>query len=425
MFPKEKNTNVSGKKIVWVSFLILDLWLHKTSRIEIMEHLAKRGYTVHLIAVRSRKECKLRNSSIHVVSIPLRYIPIFSPILFVGVLLVFLPYYIISLRPDFIVTEPNISIFGLMWVPLLSRFRRFKVVLDIRSTPVETVGLRGCLQTFCFDASIFIAEKLFDGITIITTLMRKEICNKFRIDSKIVGVWTSGVSPTLFDPEKIDKEGIELRKKFGLTGKFVIFHHGNFGFKRGIIETIESFKILKNSYHDLVLFLLGTGPALPEMEKVIEEDGIQDRVLIHSPVDYADVPKYVAMCDIGIVPLPDLPDWRHQCPLKLLEYLSMKKVVVITDIPAHREVVGKSKCGIYISTVDAMEIARAITYAYKNKERLKQTGSCGRAIVNRKYSWKKVAEAFDNYLTRLKSGSQEKRTIVLSRQYGYNSKARA
>jgi len=398
----EKSKNLRGKKILWVTFINLDTFLHKTSRIEILRHLAKRGYTVHLVAVRSRKKYALKNANIHVISIPLRYIPIISPILFGGILLLSLPYYIISLNPDFIVTHPGGYIFSFVWVRLLYPFRRLKFVLDIRSTPVETVGLRGYLRTFYFNASVLVAKKLFDGITTITTLMRKEISDKFHINSKI-GVWTSGVSPTLFNPEKIDEEGMELRKKFGLTNKFIVFYHGNFGIKRGIIESIEGVRMLKSKYHDLVLFLLGSGPALPEMQTIVQENGIQDRVLMHSPVDYEEVPKYVAMGDIGIIPLPDLPEWRHQCPLKLLEYLSMKKVVIITDIPAHREVVGKSKCGIYISSGDALEIAKAITYACNNKEKLRQFGSYGRAIINEKYSWEKVAEDFDNYLTALES----------------------
>ena len=394
--------------MIWISYLYLDIFLHKTSRIEILEHLAKRGYNVYLIAVRSRRKYEPRNLNLHIISIPLRCVPAISRIVFVAILLFFLPYYITSLNPDFIVTDPDISIFGFIWAPLLSRIRRFKVVLDIRSTPVETVGLIGYLQTFFFNVSVFFAKGFFDGMTIITPSMKKEICDKFQIDPRFVGVWTSGVSPTLFNPKKYDKEATKLRRKNGLTGKFIVFHHGNFGLKRGIIECIKSIEILKSKYPDLVLFLLGSGAALPEIEKIIQRKGIQDRVIIHSPVDYVEVPKYVAMCDIGIVPLPDSPEWRHQCPLKLLEYLSMEKAVIVTDIPAHQEVIPKSKCGIYVSSATPIEIARAIAYAYNNKGRLKEFGSNGRAIISRKYTWNKVAEDFDNYLSALKSGSKKR-----------------
>jgi glycosyltransferase involved in cell wall biosynthesis len=400
----EKNA-AERKKLIWVSFLILDVLLHKTSRIEILEHLFERGYTVFLIAPRSRRKYQPENSHIHIISIPIRYVPIISPLLFVATLLFLLPYYILSVKPDFIVTEPDISILGLIWTPLLARLRSFKVVLDIRSTPVETEGVGGYLtRNLIFNASILVAKKFFDGITIITALMKKEVCNKYRVNPKLVGVWTSGVSPTLFDPQKYMNARIALRNRMGLDGKFVVLYHGNFGVKRGIVECVKSIEMLGSKSQGLVLFLLGSGHVLPEIERITVSRGLKDRVIIHPPVEYRDVPSYIAMCDLGIIPLPDLPDWRNQCPLKLLEYLSMEKVVILTDIQAHREVVGDSNCGIYIRSSDPAEIAGAINYAFDNQEKLKKFGYDGREIISRKYTWNKVAEDFDRYLSAVKKG---------------------
>ena len=147
-------------------------------------------------------------------------------------------------------------------------------------------------------------------------------------------VWGNGVDLKLFSSEKYD--GNDMRKRLGLNGKFVVFYHGVFRINGGIIETIKSIKILENKYPDIVLFLLGNGNE-SLMRQVIQENKVQDRVIIHAPVDYADVPKYIAIGNIGIVPLPNIPDWRYQSPLKLVEYLAMKKAVIATDIPANRE----------------------------------------------------------------------------------------
>jgi glycosyltransferase involved in cell wall biosynthesis len=297
------------------------------------------------------------------------------------------------------VTEPRDgTVLGLMSTFLLPSSMRPKIVLDIRSTPVEAVGLRGYITTLCFNTSIRIAKRLFDGITIITPLMKEEICEKFHINSEFVGVWTSGVSTTLFKPEKYVQKGIELRKRIGLDGKFVIFYHGSLSFHRGLIESINSIELLKGKFQNVVLFLLGSGPALPSIKKLIQEKKLQDNVIIHAPVNHTNVPKYIALCDVGIVPLPDLPDWRHQCPLNLLEYLAMRKVVIATNIPANLEVIGKSRCGIYVSSADPVEIAKTIMYAHDNKDKLEEWGSYGRIIVKEKYSWKKVAKDFENYL---------------------------
>ena len=76
----------------------------------------------------------------------------------------------------------------------------------------------------------------------------------------------------------------------------------------------------------------------------------------------------------------------------------MEKPVILTDIPAHREIVGKSKSGIYISSVDPEEIAEAISYAYRNHENLDKWGVAGRTIIKDKYTWEKIAKVFKEYL---------------------------
>ena len=113
------------------------------------------------------------------------------------------------------------------------------------------------------------------------------------------------------------------------------------------------------------------------------------------------VPKYIAMCDIGIVPLPNISYWRYQCPLKLLEYLAMKRTVISTDIPAHRKIVDNKQCGIFISSTNPEEISKAIMYAYENKDKLDKWGATGREIVLTKYSWEEVAKKLEKFLLSL------------------------
>ena len=398
----KKNTALQRKKrIVWVSFLIFDILFHKTSRLEMLKRLSRRGYDAKILGLVSKRKLKVKNSEIELKSFPLRYVPVLSPLLFAFFLFLFLPLYLIKCDFDFVVTEPGVSILGFSWIPFLSRFRRFHIVLDVRSTPVETTGVSGFLENFFFKFSINFARRFFDGMTIITDAMKKEICEQFSIEPNSVGVWTSGVSLELFNPEKNLAWRNEIRRKLGLTEKFVVFYHGNFGVRRGLVDCVKSMERLKE-FPNIVLFLLGSGKSLPVIYETIKKGNLEDQVIIHNPVDYADVPKYISMCDVAIVPLPALPDWKNQCPLKLLEYLSMGKCVLLTDIPAHREVVGESKCGIYLHSSDETAIAEGIKYAYGHKAMLEEFGSAGREIVKESYNWDKVAADFDAYLRNIK-----------------------
>jgi len=384
--------------VVWITFTRFDSFLHKSSLIEISKRLAEHGFDVEVFAQRSKKRFHVANSHVRLRLVPLMYFPIVTPFLFAIAMILLLPFVMARRRPGFIMMEPGPSALAVVWKPL-TYLSKSKIVLDIRSTPVEITNHRASLVALWFDIAMGLAKSTVNGITTLTDSMKRELCHRFRIDPAFVGVFTSGVSPTLFEPRRYN--GMDMRRKIGLDGKFVVFYHGNISARRGIIEAVEAVSLLKDDHPDVTFFLLGNGPAVPAVCRIAKERGIQDKVIIHDSVEYDEVPKYIAMCDVGIVPLPDLPDWRHQCPLKLLEYFSMEKVAIVSDIPAHRQVAGRSACGIYLRGTSPGEIAMAIRYALENKSLLGEWGSCGRTIVNEKYNWDKVAEDLEDYLARL------------------------
>jgi glycosyltransferase involved in cell wall biosynthesis len=395
---RRKTINSQKMSTLWVSFTFLDAFLHKTALLNVLRQFAEFGHKPSLLAVRSRNAYQIEDARVRIISVPLRYMPLISPVMFTIVLVLFLPVFIIISRPDFIIFDPDVHILSCFPVLFVSKFEKVKSVLDIRTVPVETVGFRGFLRRFWFSVSILVAKKLFDGITIITPSMKKKVCNDFDLNPDKVGVWTSGVSDSLFNPKNFISRSAELKRKLGLTGKFVVFYHGVFTPTRGLTETIDALKLLLPKYPDIVFFLLGTGPLASKLSALIQKEGLQGNIIIANPVDHSEVPKFISMCDIGIIPLPDHPYWRFQSPLKLLEYLAMEKAVILTDILAHRAVIGEAKCGIYISSVKPMEIANAIEYVYLNRDTLEERGKIGREIVKREYTWEKVAGKLENYL---------------------------
>jgi glycosyltransferase involved in cell wall biosynthesis len=348
--------------------------------------------------MRSNHAYQNEDPRVHVTPVPLRYVPVVSSLFFVSVLCFFLPLDIIKSKPDFLIFDPDVSILSSIPSLLISKFKKVSFVLDVRSVPVETVGFRGFLNRFWFSTSILIAKKLFHGMTIITPLMRKEVCSSFKIDSTKVGVWTCGASLVIFNPKNYISQNAESRSRFGFSEKFVVFYHGIFTATRGLFETIKAIKILKRKYPDVLFFLLGNGPIIPAMKELIQTEELQDNVIIHNPVAHNEVPKFIEMSDICIVPLPNNSYWRFQCPVKLLEYLAMEKVIIATDIPAHRSIVGNEKCVIYISSIEPDDIAKSIEYAYKNKEKLEEWGKSGRTVILKNYTMEKVARDLEDYL---------------------------
>lgn len=392
----------SSISILWISFTRLGFDLHSNSLLDILRQLTERGHKVSLIALKSKDVSRTKNQDYHVIAVPLKGFEPILPVIFTIALFFYLPFYLIFSKVDVIVIDPYIDVLSIIPEVFLLKLKKIRYILDIRSTPVEINGFRGFLRKFWYTASVNIAKSQFNGMTIITPLMRSEVCRTFSIHPDSVGTWSSGVDIGLFNPTKNVAEGKILKEKLGLSEKFVVFYHGVLTPTRGLEKTVEGIDLLRNKYPDIVIFFLGSGLLISRLKCLVKEKGLEGNVVIHDPVDQSEVPKFISMSDVCIVPLPNHPYWRSQSPLKLLEYLSMAKVVILSDIPAHRSVLGEEKCGVYLSSVEPTKIADAIEYSYLNRASLEELGKVGRNIVEKNYIWEKVALDLEKYLLSVK-----------------------
>jgi glycosyltransferase involved in cell wall biosynthesis len=376
----------------------LDLRLDAAARIELMGKMARRGHEVSFLVLRSKEKFQNTEPNLNLIELPIRVCSILSSIVFLLYIFFFLPIQLLYSRPDVVFLESELFSPSFITSVVYSKLRRIKVILDVRSPPVETTGLRGYLQVTSFNISIFFARGLFDGITTLTPMMAEEIRRKFRINSEFFTSWSSGVSIDLFTPKK-QFSGFNLKKELGIDEKsFVVLYHGSISENRGVLEIVEAMSELQAKNLGIFLLIFGSGSAFDAVRLLIEKKRLGKNILLLNKVSYVKVPYYIAVSDVCIIPLPDHPFWRAQNPLKLLEYLSMEKVVIVTDIPAHRSVIGDCKCGIFMPSNEPDEIAKSIIFAYESRNHLREWGIQGRRIVEKRYTWEAIAQKLEEYL---------------------------
>ena len=390
-------------KIVWVNYKRFGEGLSKTSRIEMTKELLRMGHSVYLVVPYSGNRYKfgLGENMKYLLTMSRRgfYSLGFSVTLF------------LYLIPVTLRDTPNIvfldlkSFFPLVPFMVLSKLRliKTKFVLDIRSIPVEVHGRMDRINERIYKAVVSLANSFSDGVTVISPLMKKQICHVYNIDENNVGIWSSGVSLETFNFEGIDP----INEPPFCNKEFIVMYHGALSQSRGLQETVKAIGLLNSTYPNIVFFILGDGKAKSKLELSIKELNLGNNVFLHKSVPYEDVPKYIVSCHIGILPLPNLNWWRVSSPLKLMEYLAMGKSVIVTDIEAHREVLNNSPCGIFIKSNNPEEIAQGIIRAYTLKDKLKEIGKIGREIVAHDYTWKKQADNLMNFLESL----QKKKAI--------------
>lgn len=269
-----------------------------------------------------------------------------------------------------------------------------RFILDLRTVPVDTKKtISHRINSIRFKSSIKLSIKYFDGLTVISEKLKQDIIRDYHCSNKHIKVWTTGVDPDHFNPETAG----DMRDELNIKNRFVLMYHGVFSPYRGLQQAIRAIDLLKEKYPDIYLVLLGKGDAKEEFESLVEKLGLHDNVLIHPPIQFNKVPSFINSADCGILPFPDLEWWNTSGPLKLNEYLAIGKPVILTDIAAHRSVIGNEPFGFYSLNEQPEYLAKAIESAYeqKNIETLSQKA---RMFALKELTWKRQAQKIKLYL---------------------------
>ena len=367
----------------------LDKSTNHTSRTEMIKRILSLGHSIKYYCgyKKKKKNFGLEEGIINYIPVPpipkVRFI-----FLYVGILwqVVKILYFV---RPHVLIVDYSINLLAfpfLMIKKILNR--KTKVVLDIRTIPVKIKNFRWSKKVFSF--SLFLARLSCDGITFITPYMQEYCSDLVDLKGKKMSTWSSGFSASLFDPAKYQKTG---------SGRmFEIFYHGGISISRGLGSLIEAVKILQDKGYPVMLTLIGNVVDPTEINDLIHANGLGRGCRILPPVSHEEIPRWIGNCDLPVIPLPDFIGWRVSSPIKLMEYLAMGKPVVVTDIEAHRHVVGDQEFAFFSPSSTPEDLAAAVERAYENRDRFEMLGNKARELALSRYTWEHQANKLISFL---------------------------
>ena len=274
-------------------------------------------------------------------------------------------YMLLRKQYDFCVTD-WLSVFAVSALPVIRNYTkllRTKFIHDLRTIPVNYPEHRSRAVERSFLRQLRFANTFYQGITFITEEMKKHIEKKYIALSKPWGVWESGVDLSIFKPQP---KNMFLKRQLGFKeSDFVCFYHGGIGETRGIIDLVESFAIMKSRQKSIKLLLVGTGPDYGRVQQIIDDLSLKASVVLHDWVEHREVPEYISIADLCIIPLPDIDWWRVSSPLKLMEYIACGKTILLTEMAAHTNATGKSGNYFWLKRIAAKSIALKVEEAYR------------------------------------------------------------
>lgn len=115
--------------------------------------------------------------------------------------------------------------------------------------------------------------------------------------------------------------------------------------------------------------------------------GLEECFVFQGRVHHDEVAPLVAQARIGFIPLPDLPKFHQNIPMKLFEFMTLRMPVVLSDLPPSRPFVGDGGCAIMVPPDDARAFADAIERLLDDSSLRDKMGREGRARVEREFNW--------------------------------------
>lgn len=149
------------------------------------------------------------------------------------------------------------------------------------------------------------------------------------------------VVPNAFDVSKVKIGGksLELARQYQLSGRLVLGFAGWFDNWDRLDFFVEVFRILRKTHDHLHLVLIGDGPVLSDIRKLVARHGLEKHILFTGPVARARIYEYLSLIDIAV--LPHSNDFGS--PVVMFEFMGLKIPVVaprlppILDVHAHGE----------------------------------------------------------------------------------------
>jgi len=222
----------------------------------------------------------------------------------------------------------------------------------------------------------------------------KEYETRIGADPKTTKVLRAGVELDLFKKDLDERR--RMRKKLGFSEQdTVLFFMGWLYTFSGLKEIIEEMNYDQNN--KIKLCIVGKGELLNEILRLRIEYKLEERIKIIDWVRYRDLPRYLSVADICLLPAYNNKTMNEIVPIKIYEYLSAEKPVVTTRLPGVMREFKKNNGVIY---AEDSRTVYSIATNLTEKERV-DLGEKGRKFVEKNCNWVEIVNEFEKIVVDL------------------------
>lgn len=204
----------------------------------------------------------------------------------------------------------------------------------------------------------------------------------------------AGIEPELFDHPQPEK----FREKYQLNGRSVVMYTGVLNAFQRVDYLLRAFAVVLRTKPDALLMVVSplvSESHAKENQQLADELGISRSIIWIAPHTLEDLPSYLALADVTVVPRPECPG--H--PVKLLNYMLAGKPTV--SFAGGAKGVRHLHDAFIVPNHDFDALGRGIVTLLEDRKLAAELGANARATVLADFDWRQICRKIEKIYDQL------------------------
>lgn len=147
---------------------------------------------------------------------------------------------------------------------------------------------------------------------------------------------------------------------------FVLVYHGTLARIYGLDIAIEAFYLAQGEMPGAELWILGSGPEEKALADLVRERGLSEKVKLPGQIPFAEIPKWLDKCTVGVLPIRRDVFLDFAFPNKLPEFIITGKPVLMSNLKGIRYYFSEEALA-YFRPNDPADLAKQMVRVYRNR----------------------------------------------------------
>lgn len=170
--------------------------------------------------------------------------------------------------------------------------------------------------------------RLFDRVSFPSLKLMQYVKNDLGLERDSFILLNQGADTQRF---KVNEDK-RLKEDLGLMNCKVVVYIASIGITASLEILSRIFHQILHSETNIKILVIGGGIYLDRFKQAIEQLGVQDKVVFAGFISYENIPRYLALADVGINYMENNKGNNYRVPIKVKEYLALGLPVVCNAV---------------------------------------------------------------------------------------------